>query len=145
MIIFDFIIGLVTGSFLAAAIYRLPEKISIYCKRSFCPHCYHQLVWKDLLPLFSYIFLKGRCRYCNKKISALYPFIEVLTALIFMITGAFNFSISAYVRFIMLIQLYAAFIFLNEKDLRLKDLLSLSLILFPVCMLMTYLEIFLWI
>jgi prepilin signal peptidase PulO-like enzyme (type II secretory pathway) len=53
--------------------------------RSFCPHCKHALNWKDLIPVFSFIFLKGKCRYCKAKISVQYPIVELATGAIFLI------------------------------------------------------------
>ncbi len=62
----------------------VPEDIppGIVKQRSFCPHCNHQLSALDNIPLFSYLFLRGRCRYCKKKISLRYPLVEFLTVLI---------------------------------------------------------------
>lgn len=78
------VIGTVMGSFYNVLIYRLPRKISIVNpKRSFCPVCGHQLAWKDNIPVISYLFLKGKCRYCGTSISIRYPLIEMLTAFLF--------------------------------------------------------------
>lgn len=77
------ILGLVVGSFLNAVIYRLHADISFMKGRSFCPWCKHDLhVW-DLVPVFSYFLLRGKCRYCRKKISWQYPIVELCTALVF--------------------------------------------------------------
>lgn len=76
-----FAIGLVFGSFFAAFSWRYPRRISIVKGRSICPNCKHQINWYDNIPLFSYIFLKGKCRNCGKHISWRYPMIEALTAL----------------------------------------------------------------
>ena len=78
-----FVIGLVLGSFYNVLGYRLPKKESIVFPSSHCPNCNHKLKLFDLIPVLSYLFLKGKCRYCKKKISALYPIIELLTALLF--------------------------------------------------------------
>ncbi len=67
------------GSFLNALSYRLIRNKSIITPRSQCPECHHQLAWYDLIPVFSWIMLGGKCRYCHKPISLLYPFIELLT------------------------------------------------------------------
>lgn len=67
------------GSFLNAFAFRLLHNVSIIHPRSYCPHCKHTLAWYDLIPLFSWIWLKGMCRYCRQAISWLYPFIEVFT------------------------------------------------------------------
>src|SRR6056297_1028229 len=72
-----FILGLVLGSFLNCIIYRLKEDESVLKGRSYCPHCGHTLAIQDLIPLFSFLFLKGRCRYCERKISWQYPLVEL--------------------------------------------------------------------
>lgn len=90
--------GVALGSFSTALIYRVPRNISwirdnteskdsqsqTKSARSSCPHCDHRLGYKDLIPLFSWIFSKGQCRYCSEKISPIYPLAEItccLTAL----------------------------------------------------------------
>ena len=89
--IFIFLYGIVIGSFLNVVILRVPKGESLITKRSHCTSCSHVLHWYDLFPLFSYIFLKGRCRYCGAKISAQYPIIEasngILWVLMFLICG----------------------------------------------------------
>jgi leader peptidase (prepilin peptidase) / N-methyltransferase len=75
-----FIIGLVWGSFLNAFIWRLYSNKSIVRGRSQCPHCQHQLGFWDLIPLASFVFLRGHCRYCYVKISWQYPVVELVSA-----------------------------------------------------------------
>lgn len=86
-----FLYGIVIGSFLNVCIFRLPLKQDIVKVRSHCMSCDYQLKWYDLVPLFSYLFLKGRCRKCGAKISPQYPIIEatngVLYVLVFLIKG----------------------------------------------------------
>ena len=82
--LFVFILGLCIGSFLNCAIYRLEEKEKI-TGRSFCPHCKHILYWQDLFPVFSFLFLTGKCRYCKQKISIQYPLVEIATAILFIL------------------------------------------------------------
>ena len=77
------VFGLIFGSFLSALTFRLPRHVSIGQGRSFCDKCKKQISWYDNIPLLSFILLKGRCRYCHKKISIRYPLIEFLTALTF--------------------------------------------------------------
>ncbi len=60
--------------------------------RSFCPNCKKELAWQDLLPVFSFIFLRGKCRYCRKKISWQYPLTEIATGIIFMLVFRIFFS-----------------------------------------------------
>lgn len=79
-----FIFGLVFGSFYNVLIYRLPNDQSIIYPQSECSNCKHKLQVLDLIPVISYIFLKGRCRYCKNKISIQYPLIEMTTGIIFL-------------------------------------------------------------
>ncbi len=86
MIILLFIFGLIIGSFLNCLIYRLalPNfSLKGLGGRSYCPDCKHVLAWQDLIPVLSFVFLRGRCRYCQKQISIQYPLVELATALIF--------------------------------------------------------------
>lgn len=83
--IITFIYGIIIGSFLNVLIYRIPKKEDFTFTRSHCMNCGYQLQWFDLIPLFSYIFLKGRCRKCSEKISLQYPFIEALNGILYVI------------------------------------------------------------
>lgn len=85
MIYLVFIAGSIFGSFLNVVIYRLNPALQLKSGvfgRSFCPNCKHQLRWHDLVPILSFIWLRGRCRYCQKKISWQYPIVEVLSGFI---------------------------------------------------------------
>lgn len=76
------VIGLLVGSFLACLKNRLDDIESILVGRSACPKCRHKLSFLDLFPVFSFVFLRGKCRYCRERISYEYPVIELLTAFI---------------------------------------------------------------
>ncbi len=78
-----FIMGTVFGSFLTLATYRIPLNENITHKHSYCPKCNHKLNFFDLIPILSYIFLGGKCRYCKSKISPRYFIIELLCGLAF--------------------------------------------------------------
>jgi prepilin signal peptidase PulO-like enzyme (type II secretory pathway) len=93
MNLFVFLFGLIVGSFLNCVIYRLEQKQSFLQGRSFCPHCKHTLSWQDLIPVFSFLFLKGKCQYCNKKISIQYPLVEIATGILFLLILNFKFLI----------------------------------------------------
>lgn len=73
-----FLYGIIVGSFLNVCILRIPLKETLVSKRSHCMTCGHQLAWYDLFPLFSYLFLGGKCRYCKAKISKQYPIVEFI-------------------------------------------------------------------
>ena len=77
------IFGLMMGSFYACMGYRIPNKISVTKKRSYCPKCKKQLKWYMNIPVFSYIFLGGKCAFCKKKISIVYPAIEITSAFLY--------------------------------------------------------------
>ena len=77
--------GLAIGSFLNVCILRLPKGESIVSPRSRCASCRHALAWYDNIPLFSYAWLKGRCRYCRRNISPQYPLIEAASGLCFVL------------------------------------------------------------
>ena len=81
---FIFILGTAVGSFLNVLIDRLPQEKSIN-GRSICDHCHRPLKWYDLIPIVSFFLLKGRCRYCRRKISLQYTFVEFLTGVSFLL------------------------------------------------------------
>lgn len=87
MIFLFFLFGLIIGSFLNALIYRLHSGRSIAMDRSVCPHCKHVLSAADLVPLISFMMLRGQCRYCGRAISWQYPIVELLTGLSFALVG----------------------------------------------------------
>ena len=80
-----FVFGLIFGSFLNCVIYRLHSGESFLKGRSFCPNCQHILSWPDLIPVFSFLILKGKCRYCHKPISLQYPLVELATGTVFLL------------------------------------------------------------
>ena len=90
-----FIIGTVFGSFFTLAVYRIPLKKDITHERSFCPNCNHRLEFLDLIPVLSYVFLGGKCRYCKQKIRPRYVILEILSGLVFLIF-ALGFKINIY-------------------------------------------------
>ncbi|OGX25970.1 MAG: hypothetical protein A3J51_01875 [Omnitrophica WOR_2 bacterium RIFCSPHIGHO2_02_FULL_45_21] len=84
--IFVSIIGAVAGSFLNVCIFRMPsEGYSLVSPSSHCPLCKKPVLWHDNIPLLSFLFLKGRCRFCRQRISFQYPLVELLTACAFLI------------------------------------------------------------
>ena len=87
MIVILFIFGLALGSFSNVLIYRVPRNISIIKPNSFCTNCKREIEWIHKIPLISWFFLKGKCHYCNSKISYLYPLNEFFVSLIFTING----------------------------------------------------------
>jgi len=77
------VLGLCIGSFLNAAIFRLAKKESVARGRSKCLHCGTQLVWYDLIPVLSFLLLRGKCRRCHAFIDVQYILVEVFAAVLF--------------------------------------------------------------
>lgn len=77
--------GLVFGSFLNVCIVRVPRRESIVSPGSHCPGCGHSIRWYDNIPVLSYVLLQARCRDCGERISLLYPLVEILTAVVFLL------------------------------------------------------------
>jgi prepilin signal peptidase PulO-like enzyme (type II secretory pathway) len=87
-LVFLFLLGLIVGSFLGVCIDRIPNNRSIVFPGSHCDHCGQKLHAIDLIPILSYIFLKGKCRYCGHKIDKSMLMIEIVTAVCFCLLGA---------------------------------------------------------
>ena len=80
-----FIMGTFFGSFFTLAVHRIPLKQNITHERSYCPKCNHRLEFLDLIPIFSYIFLGGKCRYCKAKIRPRYIILEFVSGIVFLL------------------------------------------------------------
>lgn len=81
-----FLLGLFFGSFLNVLIDRIPQDESVIGGRSHCDKCRKTLKWYDLIPVLSFIILRGKCRYCYSSISLYYPIVEVITGMFFVLT-----------------------------------------------------------
>jgi len=121
-----FIMGTLFGSFYTLAVYRIPKKIDIIHKHSFCPSCGHRLGFWELIPVLSYIFLGGKCKKCNEKIRPRYFILEILSGFTFVVIAyclkidAYNLHIHNILRFIFIV-LYLVCIFIIagiDKDER---------------------------
>ncbi len=84
-----FLVGLCLGSFVNAAVWRLKNKKDLLVDRSECTKCHAKLSWRDLIPVLSWLALKGRCRSCGKSISVQYPLVELAVAAFFVASLAF--------------------------------------------------------
>ena len=76
-LVFTILLGISIGSFLNVCIYRIPNHNFFDKSRSYCPNCKAEIKWYDNIPVFSYIFLGGRCRNCHQRISPIYPIVEL--------------------------------------------------------------------
>ncbi len=82
-LIFLFLLGLITGSFLNVLIWRIPEGEEVVQRRSHCRKCLRTLEWHELIPLWSFMVLGGRCRTCKEPISFQYPLVELACGMLF--------------------------------------------------------------
>ncbi len=119
-ILFLFLIGLFIGSFLGVLVDRIPNKKSFIKGRSICDFCKHKLAWYDLIPVLSFLLLKGKCRYCEKKLPFFYPKIEVFTGLVFVLIYFFvasilPFSYLSLIFYLLLSSLLIVILFIDLK------------------------------
>ncbi len=84
--IFIFVVGAAVGSFLNVVIHRIPNEESIIFPNSACPNCKSSIKFYDNIPILSWLILRGKCRRCKNPISPRYPAVEILTALLFVLT-----------------------------------------------------------
>jgi len=118
--LFVFIFGLCIGSFLNCVVFRLEQKEKL-SGRSKCPHCKATLLWKDLFPVFSFLLLLGKCRYCSKKISIQYPVVEIATGLMFLVVFwvfGFGIGIHGFINFVLLLYVLSVLIIVFVYDFK---------------------------
>ena len=82
-LVLTIIYGVIIGSFLNVCIYRIPKNESVVVVRSHCMSCGKQIKWYDLVPLISFLLLRGKCRYCKAKLSWQYPAVEALNGILY--------------------------------------------------------------
>lgn len=87
LVILAFCFGLVFGSFFNVVVYRLPRGLSLVKPGSHCPRCGHRLSAAELVPVFSYLWLRGKCKSCGERIHWRYPFLELLTGVGFVLVA----------------------------------------------------------
>lgn len=117
LLLLIFVIGVCFGSFLNVVILRAFSNESIVFPASKCPKCQHKLKWYHNIPVFSYIFLKGKCAFCKEKISIQYPIIELFTGIIFLLVFIkFGFTVNTILAWL----ISAMFIVLSVTDLKEK-------------------------
>ena len=112
-----FTMGILFGSFYTLAVYRIPKRQDITHTHSYCPNCNAKLGFFELIPVFSYIFLKGKCKHCGEKIRVRYILLEILSGITFVLM-AMGMNLNVYTVTIMdgikflIYALYITFIFL---------------------------------
>lgn len=124
MLIFNalviFVYGLIVGSFLNALLWRVKVGRKISQGRSVCPKCQHELAAVDLIPVLSWLWLRGKCRYCGEPISISYPIVELVTGLSFVLSYLIIRPVTPgnWIDFLFWLYILASLIFLAVYDLR---------------------------
>lgn len=129
MLVFEYILaflgGLFVGSFLNVVSDRMLHGKSFIKGRSKCSHCQHDLSPKDLIPIISFSYLRGKCRYCKGKLAWYYPFSEILTGILFVLmalySGIFStFNFDTHIQFIYLCIIMSLYVVIILTDLKEK-------------------------
>lgn len=130
------LLGLLIGSFLNVVIYRVPRGESIVWPGSHCPACGHDLRAWELIPILSFLIQRGQCRNCRATISWRYPFVELLTGILFFLSVFFGLSNAVYPARILLDLVFVATLialsFIDFDTFRLPDVLTLPLLVLGV-------------
>lgn len=121
-----FVFGSICGSFLNAVVHRLPRGIGLaHPRRSFCPHCGRSLPWHENIPVLSWLWLRGQCSGCAARISARYPLVEILTAMVFLALWCF-FPPALAAAYMVLAAILIAGTFIDLEHMILPDSLTLG-------------------
>ncbi len=127
--IYIFITGIVLGSFFNVVGLRMPEKKSIVKPRSSCPNCRHELTIVELIPVFSYLMQRGKCKNCKTKISFVYPMMELVTGLLFVL--ALHYSTSPEM-LVLSLTLISMLVIITVSDIAYQLILDVHLLFFTV-------------
>lgn len=134
-LIYFVLAGLIIGSFLNVCLFRIPKDISVVSGnngRSFCPHCQRNLLWYDMIPVLSYLLLKGKCRFCRNKISLRYPAIELMNAIVWGFLGwRYGLTINAFV-YCLLFSILLALAYVDYQTMEIPDVFQLCILLLAV-------------
>jgi len=124
-VIFIFVFGIIIGSFLNVVIYRIPKGESIAFPASKCQSCQTPLKWYHNIPIFSWLFLRGKCAFCSEKISAQYPLIELTTGIL-AVTLFFKLGLVWYMPVVFIVfTLLLALVMIDFKYMEIPDNLNL--------------------
>lgn len=139
--VYSFLIGICVASFVNVVIWRVPQGLDFVKGRSFCPTCKHELKWLDLFPIFSYVFLKGKCRYCGAKIPMRDTLLECIGGIFAVFSfWKYPFQVEAIVVFA-LFMILLAITMIDFNTMEIPNGLTLSLLVPIVCMMFLHPEI----
>ncbi|SCG83291.1 leader peptidase (prepilin peptidase) / N-methyltransferase [Proteiniborus sp. DW1] len=126
------IFGCIIGSFLNVCIYRIPREESIVYPSSHCPECNTPLKWYDLLPIFSFLFQKGKCRYCGMTISPQYLIVELLSGILYTIIFYFYAATVDFVFYSLLISILITISYIDYHHQIIPDSLVGTILLLSI-------------
>jgi len=126
------ILGAIIGSFLNVVIHRVPREQSVVFPNSACPSCHAALRPYDNIPIFSFLILRGRCRFCRKPISIRYPIVEALTALLFVALALHDGTSFALPFDLAFVAALLALVFIDAEHMILPNVITYPGILFAV-------------
>lgn len=140
------IIGVLFGSFFTLAVYRIPKGEDITHTRSYCPKCEHKLGFLDLVPVLSFVFLGGKCRYCKETISKRYILFEIFSGVLFILLAlSMKISIDNFIVNLPILAyniLFLAIIIMIIGMAKETNIINISTILFGILFRTIYLIIF---
>ncbi|MBL7665520.1 MAG: prepilin peptidase [Bacteriovoracaceae bacterium] len=134
--IYAAILGLMFGSLLNVLILRLPKNEDTVKARSCCPKCSRQLKWYHNIPVLSFAFLRGKCAYCEQKISWQYPIVEIITGIAAWLLAPKSFDMMEIMYFVLFFSVFCAFLVHFVVDVRhqiLPDQINLFLLVLFLC------------
>ena len=135
IVVYLFIAGLFFGSFFNCIANRLSKNESIIRPGSHCENCKHELAWYELIPVFSYLFLKGKCKKCHTKLSIWYPLTELITGLLFAISYIrFGFTIETLISITIVSILITTFISDSKYYIILDEVIVVGLLFMVILM-----------
>lgn len=143
-----FIMGTFFGSFFTLAVYRIPLKKDITHEHSFCPNCNHKLGIWDLIPIFSYLFLKGKCRYCGEKVRIRYLLLEVLSGFVFLVAykalhiQIMDLDVSKIMQFVFFVAMYITLVLIAGIDKEYRKINSAVLVFGGICQMLYILYLY---
>jgi len=127
-----FIYGLIIGSFLNVCIYRIPREESIVFPSSHCPKCGTSLRVIDLIPVFSYLFQRGKCRYCREQISIQYPLIELLNAILYIFIYRYYGLTLEFFFYVVIFSILLVITVIDLKHMVIPDILVVSILIIAI-------------
>ncbi len=130
--IFVFVVGAAIGSFLNVVIYRVPNEMSIVLPNSACPKCEKPIRFYDNIPILGWLMLRGKCRDCKEPIAWRYPAVELLTALVFVLTY-WQLGLTAFLPVaLVFVSAMIALIFIDAEHMILPNVITYPLLVFAL-------------